>query len=132
MSIHQQIIFFAQIKDTHQRFAGKKAKSSLPIKHSSNVVLETILVENSEDDLFSIHWLLTSNVMLPITIFITIADHTLPIEIDTGASIILLNWETFQKINYESNISLLPTKSKLKMYSGEILSPNSISEIEFS
>ena len=63
--------------------------------HSSNIVLGTILVENSEDDLFSIYWLLTSDVTPPITIFITIADHTLPIEINTGTSISLLNWETF-------------------------------------
>ena len=58
--------------------------------------------------------------MPPITIFVTIACHTSSIEIDTGASISLLNWETFQKVNYKSDISLSPTKSKLKTYSGEI------------
>ena len=52
-------------------------KSSLPIKRSSNVVSETTLVENS-DDLFSIYWLLTSNIMPPITAFISTAGHTLP------------------------------------------------------
>ena len=101
----------------------KKAKFLLPIKHSSNVVSETTLVESSEDDLFSIYQLLTSNITPPITVFITIAGHKLPIEIDTGASISLLNWETFQKINCESNISLLLTKSKLKTYSGDTVSP---------
>ena len=69
------------------------------------------LVENLEDDLFLIYRLLTSNITPPITVFIIIAGHNLPIEIDTGASISLLNWETFQKVNYESDISLLPTKS---------------------
>ena len=100
----------------------KKAKSSLPIKHSSNVVSETILVENSEDDLFSIHWLLTSNVTPPITVFVTIVGHTLAIDINTVALISFLNWETFQKVNHELNISLLLTESKLKISSGEIVS----------
>ena len=110
----------------------KKAKSSLPIKHSSNVVSETILFENSEDDLFLIHWLLTSNVTPPITVFVTIAGHTLAIDINTGALISLLNWETFQKVNHELNISLLLTESKLKISSGEIVSPKGKSEIEFT
>ena len=126
------MFFFCKNKGHTSKVWRKKAKLSLPIKHSSNVVSETILVENSEDDFFSIYRLLTSNVTPPITVFITIADHTLPIEIDTGASISLLNWETFQKVNYESNISLLPTKSKLKTYSGETVSPKCQSEIEFS
>ena len=64
-------------------------------------------------------------------VFITIAGHKLPIEIDTGASISLLNWETFQKINCESN-SLLQTKSKLKTYSGEIVSPKGKSDMKFT
>ena len=109
-----------------------KAKLSLPIKHSSNVFSKTTLVKSSEDDLFLIYWLLTSNITPPTTVFITIAGHKLPIEIDTGASISLLNWETFQKINCESNISLLPTKSKLKTYSGEIVSPKGKSDIELT
>ena len=71
----------------------------------------------------TVHWLLTSNFMPPITVFITIAGHTLPIEIDTGALISLLNWETFQKVNHGLDISLLLTESKLKTYSGEIVSP---------
>ena len=73
--------------------------------------------------MFSIYQLRNSNPSTPITVFITIANHKLPIEVDTGASISLLNWNTFQKLNCESNISLLPTKSKLKTYSGEIVSP---------
>ena len=58
--------FFSKIRDIHQ-VCRKKAKSLLPIKHSSNIVSETILIENSEDDLFFIYWLLTSSVMPPIT-----------------------------------------------------------------
>ena len=104
-------MFFYKNKVYTLKVCRKKAKSLLPIKHSSNVVLETTLVENLEDDLFLIYRLLTSNITPPITVFIIIAGHNLPIEIDTGASISLLNWETFQKVNYESDISLLPTKS---------------------
>ena len=82
--------------------------------------------------MFSIYRLLTSNVTPPITVFITLTGHTLPIEIDPGASISLLDWETFQKVNHELNISLLPIESKLKTYSGEIASPKAKSEIEFT
>ena len=113
-------VFCGKNKGHTSKVCRKKARSLLPIKHSSNVVLETTLVESSEDALFSIYRLLTSNIMPPITVFIVIAGHNLPIEIDTGASISLLNWETFQKTNCESNISLLPTKSKLEAYSGEL------------
>ena len=115
--------FFCKNNGHTSKVCRKKAKFLLPIKHSSNVVSETTLVESSEDDLFSIYQLLTSNITPPMTVFITIAGHKLPIEIDTGASISLLNWETFQKINCESNISLLLTKSKLKTYSGDTVSP---------
>ena len=132
--VHSSIknVSFCKNKGHTSKVCRKKTKSSLTIKHPSNIVSETILVENSEDDLFSIYWLLTSNVTPPVTVFIIISDHTLPIEIDTGASISFLNLETFQKVNYESNISLLPTKSKLKTYSGEIVSPKGQSEIGFS
>ena len=82
--------------------------------------------------MFSIYRFLASNITPPITVFITIAGQNLPKEIDTEASISLLNWETFQKINCESNISLLPTKSKFKMYSAEIVSPKGKSDIEFT
>ena len=121
MYIHRQrIFFFGKNKGHTSKVCRKKARSSLPIKHSSNVVLEITLVESLEDDLFSIYRLLTSNIMPAITVFIIIAGHNLPIEIDTGALTSLLNWEAFQKVNCESDISLLPTKSKLKANSGEL------------
>ena len=93
--------------------------------------METIPDENCEDDLMSIYQLRNSNPNPPITVFITIANHKLTMEVDTGASISLLNWNTFQKLNCKSNISLLPTKSKLNTYSGEIVSPKGNSEMEF-
>ena len=100
-------------------------------QQSSNAAIETIPDENSEDDVFSIYQLRNSNPSTSITVFITIANHKLPIEVDTGASISLLNWNTFQKLNCKSNISLLPAKSKLKMYSGEIVSLKGQAEKEF-
>ena len=64
--------------------------------------------------------------------FITIADHTLPIDIDFGALISLLNWKAFQTVNPKSNISLLSTKSKFKMYSRKTGSTKDQSEIKLS
>ena len=124
--------FFCKSNGRTSKVCRKKAKSSLSINHSSNVVSETTLVESSKDDLFSIYRFLASNITPPITVFITIAGQNLPIEIDTEASISLLNWETFQKINCESNISLLSTKSKFKTYSAEIVSPKGKPDIEFT
>ena len=125
--------FFCGNKGHASKVWRKKARSNQNhvVKQSSNVVIETIPNENSEDDVFSIYQLRNSNPSTPITVFITIANHKLPIEVDTGASISLLNWNTFQKLNCKSNISLLPTKSKLKTYSGEIVSPKGQAEIEF-
>ena len=50
--------FFCKNKEHPSKVCRKKANSSLPIKHSSNEVSETILVENSEDGFFSIYWYL--------------------------------------------------------------------------
>ena len=47
---------------------------------------------------------LKSNPTPPVTVFFTISDHILPLEIDTGASISFLNWKTFQKVNCKLNI----------------------------
>ena len=55
-SFTNKFFFFTKIRGTQQKFAEKK-KSLLTIKHS-NVVSETTLVENSENDLFSIYLLL--------------------------------------------------------------------------
>ena len=62
--------------------------------------------------------------------FITIADHTLSIDIDFGALISLLNWKA--KVNPKSNIFLLSTKNKFKMYSRKTGSPKGHSEIKFN
>ena len=125
--------FFCGNKGHTFKVCRKKARSnqSHVVKQSSNVVIETIPSENSKDDVFSIYQLRNSNPSTLITVFITIANHKLPIEVDTGASISFLNWNTFQKLNCKSNISLLPTKTKLKMYSGEIVSPKGQAKIEF-
>ena len=62
---------------------------------------------------------------------ISTENQNITVEIETGASISLINWETFKKINCKSNIILLPTSCKLKTYSGEIVNPKGQCEIEF-
>ena len=125
--------FFCGNKGHTSKGCRKKARSNQNhvVKQCFNVVIETIPDENSEDDVFSIYQLRNSNPSTPITVFITIANHKLPIDVDTGAPVSLLNWNTFQKLNCKSDISLLLTKSKLKTYSGEIVSPKGQNEIEF-
>ena len=51
-------------------------------------------------------------------------------KIGTGPSLSLLNWKTFPKVICKSNISLLPSKSKLKTYSCWVLSLKGQSERE--
>ena len=125
--------FFRGNKRHTSKVCRKKARSNQHhvVKLSSNAVIETIPDENSVDDVFTIYQLRNSNPSTLITVFITIANHKLPIEVDTGASISLLNWNTFQKLNCKSNISSLPTKSKLKTYSGETVSPKGQADIAF-
>ena len=43
-----------------------------------------------------------------------------------------LNWDIFQKINISSKFVLSPTKFKLEAYSGEIVLPKAVVEVEFS
>ena len=69
--------------------------------------------------------------IIVILITISIENQNIPIEIDTGASINLINWESFKKINCKSNIISLPTSCKLKTYSGKIVNPKGQCEIEF-
>ena len=76
MLIYKECLFCGN-KGHTSRVCRKKAKSNQNqvIKQSSNVVMETIPDENSEDDLFSIYQLHNSNPSPPIIVFITIANH---------------------------------------------------------
>ena len=124
--------FFCKNKGHTSKVCRKKAKSNLPTQQFSNVISETTDNDNSDDDLFSIYQLDHKKSSQPIIITIMIENQNVPIEIDTGASISLINWDTFKKINCKSNIILPPTSCKLKTYSGEIVHPKGQCEIEFS
>ena len=52
-------------------------------------------------------------------------------EVDTGASTSLLIWDTFQKIDIDSQFVLSSTKFRLQTYSKEIVSPKGIVMVEF-
>ena len=124
--------FFCKNKGHTSKVCRKKAKSNLTTQQFSYVISETTDNDNSDDDLFSIYQLDRKMSSQPIIITIMIENQNVPIEIDTGASISLIKWDTFKKINCKSNIILSPTSCKLKTYSGEIVHPKGQCEIEFS
>ena len=123
--------FFCKNKGHTSKVCRRKAKSNLPTQQFS-VISETTDNDNSDNDLFSVYQLDHKKSSQPIIITIMIENQNVPIEIDTGASISLINWDTFKKINCKSNIILSPTSCKLKTYSGEIVHPKGQCEIEFS
>ena len=124
--------FFCKNKGHTSKVCRKKAKSNLPTQQFPNVISETTDNDNSDDDLFSVYQLDHQKSSQPIIIMIMTENQNVPIEIDTGASISFINWDTFKKINCKSNIILSPTSCKLKTYSGEIVHPKGQCEIEFS
>ena len=124
--------FFCKNKGHTSKVCRKKAKLNLPTQQFSNVISKTTDNDNSDDDLFSVYQLDHKTSRQPIIITVMIENQNVPIEIDTGASISLINWDTFKKINCKSNIILSPTSCKLKTYSGEIVHPKGHCEIEFS
>ena len=94
--------------------------------------METTDEGQSDEDFFMIYQLDHKKSTWPIVITSSIENQNIPIEIDTGASVSLINWETFKKINCKSNIILSPTSCKLKTYSGKIINPKGQCEIEFT
>ena len=123
--------FFCKNKGHTSKVCRKKAKSNLPTQQFSNVISDTTDEGQSDEDFFTIYQLDHKKSNQPIVITISIENQNIPVEIDIGASISLINWETFKKINCKSNIILLPTSCKLKTYSGEIVNPKGQCEIEF-
>ena len=83
--------------------------------------METTNEGQSDEDFFTIYQLDQKKSTWPIVITISTENQNIPIDIDTGASISLINWEAFKKINCKSNIILSPMLCKLKTYSGEIV-----------
>ena len=104
--------FFCKNKGHTSKVCRKKAKSNLPTQQFSNVISETTDEGQSDEDFFTIYQLDHKKSTQPIVITFSIENQNIPVEIDTGASISLINWETFKKINCKSNIILSPT-SKL-------------------
>ena len=93
--------------------------------------METIDEGQSDEDFFTIYQLDQKKSTWPIVITISIENQNIPVEIDTGASISLIIWETFKKINCRFNIILAPTSCKLKTYSDKIVNPKGQYKIEF-
>ena len=93
--------------------------------------METTDEGQPDEDFFMIYQLDHKKSTWPIVITSSIENQNIPIEIDTGASVSLINWETFKKINCKSNIILSPTSCKLKTYSGKIINQKGQCEIEF-
>ena len=50
-------------------------------------------------------------------------------EIDTGASISLINYETFVKL-YGNKTRIDPTSSRIRIYTGEIIKPKGSTEVQ--
>ena len=50
-------------------------------------------------------------------------------EIDTGASISLINYETFVKL-YGNKTRINPTSSRIRTYTGEIIKPKGSTEVQ--
>lgn len=123
--------FFCKSKGHTEKVCRKKLKSQRQHTHPSNIVRESNESdENNEIDLLTIYHL-NHKPTPPIIVEIEINNVVVPIEVDTGASTSLLNLETFKVIN-NSNIELQPTTCKLKTYSGEIITPKGVAEINFS
>ena len=90
--------YFCKAKGHVEKVCRKKARANKNNAYTSNVVVET---EESEEDLFSIYHL-SHKPTPPIKLNIVINNCTVPIEVDTGASISLLNWTTFEKVKQNS------------------------------
>ena len=74
---------------------------------------------------------LNHNLAPPIKVNIEVNGFFVPMEVDMVTSMTsLLNWDTFRKINICSQFVLSPTKCKLQTYSGEIISPIGVVEVE--
>ena len=99
--------------------------------HSSNITSETPGENTSDEDIFTIYHLIIRKPTSPITFYITIVDQQVPIDVDTGASKSITNWNTFLELKRKSCLNFPPAETKLRRYSGEIVSPKEKCDIEF-
>ena len=86
--------------------------------HSSYIVSEAPGEDTSADDIFPIYHLSIQKHTPLITIFITIIDQQVPIEVETGASTSIINWDTFLELKRKSCLNLSLTVIKLRTYFG--------------
>ena len=90
---------------------------------SSNTVSKTPTENTSNDDIFTIYHLSIRKPTPPIPIFITITNQQVPMEVDKFDSTSIINWDTLLELKRKSCPNLSPTVSKLRIYSGEMVSP---------
>ena len=119
--------FYCKNKE-HIKVCRKKTAEENVRAHYSNIVTRAKL---EDFDLFAIYRL-NYKLAPPVKVNIEGNRFVFPIEVDTGASTSLLNWDTFQKINISSQFVLSPTKCKLETYSGIVVLPKGVVEVEFS
>ena len=124
-------VSFVKTRDILQKSAERKLNQIYQLNNFQMSFRKQLMRANLMKIFLTIYQLDHKKFTLPTVITISIENQNIPVEIDTGASISLINWETFKKINCNSNIILLPTSCKLKTYSGEIVNPKGQCEIEF-
>ena len=110
----------------------KTAKENVQA-HSLNIVMAKHQLEDEVEDsnLLTIYCLNHSPAP-PITVNNEVNGFVIPMEVDTGTTTSLLNWDTFQKINISSQFDLSPTKCKFQTYSGKIILLKRVVKAEFS
>lgn len=111
----------------HIKVCRKKTAEENVRAHSSNIVTR---VKLEDFDLLAIYRL-NYKLAPPVKVNIEENRFVFPMEVNTGASTSLLNWDTFQKINISSQFILSPTKCKLQTYSRDVLSSKGVVKVGF-
>ena len=97
--------------------ADKKQKTK---SHQANIIVEEN--NNSDDDnLYNIHWI-QQQANPPVRVELNINNKPIVMEVDTGASVSLINVSMFNQIKNQ-NDSIFLTKSKLRTYTSEVVTP---------
>ena len=104
---------------------GKVCRSkSFKNKRETNLVEKeekTSSDEDSADEIFNIYKLATEEKQEPYKLNVRINSNDVIMEIDTGASISIINYDTYSKLVKKSKSSLMKSNVMLRTYSGSIL-----------
>ena len=104
---------------------GKACRSkSFKNKRETNLVEneeKTSSDEDSADEIFNIYKLATEEKQEPYKVNVRINSNDVVMEIDTGASISIINYYTYSKSVKKSKSSLMKSNVMLRTYSGSIL-----------